>query len=163
MTPTMVEILSIFVFSGLTLIVAWGLAYFCGYLCSLYCKGAAPEAVLEAERRSTIDTGVDSESDAASVIASAQHVQNCEVRVINEVQPQRQARPRSQVASNVSDQRATFYAAAATSSSESLCFTGDRKRLSLELENLTEKIEQLKLKKAQLNMVRGRWDQEVFV
>ena len=131
-TPAMVEILSIFVISGLTLIVSWGLAYFCGYLYNLYCKGAAPEAVLEAERRSAIDTGVDSESDAASIVASAQHIgQNCEVRVINEVQPQRQVRLRSQVASNVPDQRATFYAAAATSSSESLCFTGDRKRLSL--------------------------------
>ena len=164
-TPAMVETMfNIFVISGLTFIVTLGLAYICRCLCTLNCKKTNQESVSKPERRSTIDTGAGSESGPSSVTASAQNIrQSPEVRVVSEMRPQRQARPRSVATSTPSKQRATFYAAASTSSDESLSFSGDRKRLSLEIKTLSMEIDQLKLKKAQLLKVKGKWGTEIFV
>ena len=161
----MVEtMLSVFLISVLTFVVTLGLAYLCRCLCGLNCSRVKAEAVSGADRRSVIGTGAGSVSGSPSVtISPLGSILGLNTRIVDEVQSQRLVRPRSHVALNAPDRRATFYAAAESSSNESLCFTGDRKRLSLEIEKLSEKIEHLKLKKTQLMAVKGRWDQEIFV
>ena len=171
-SPMIVEILTVFVISGLTVIATLFVVFICGCLCKLNVTGSNASGK---DGQSTTDMAVgtaDEEISMSTISTSTSTTPSTtvvpparpeEVRFENEVQKRAPIRPRAKATSSRGNQRATFYTVAASSSTESVCFTGDQNRLSGEINKTAEKIHQLQVREAQLVAIKGRWDKEIFV